>query len=107
MSDPEFREIAQKDLRDGKHLNPREVPDYFTTTYLHRPEELPEEIEEAGLCHLKTVGLESPAWLLGDLEEQWSDIEGREIILDALRLIEDESTLIGVSAHILEIAQKV
>ena len=103
MSDPEFREIAQKDLRDGKHLNPREVPDYFTTAYLHRPE----EIEEAGLCHLQTVGLEGPAWLLEDLEERWADIEGREIILDALRLIEDESTLIGVSAHILAIAQKV
>ena len=35
LSAPEFREIAQKDLRDGKHLNPREVPDYFTTAYLH------------------------------------------------------------------------
>ena len=55
LSDPEFREIAQKDLKDGKHLNPKEVPQYFTTAYLHRPEELPEEIEEAGLCHLKTV----------------------------------------------------
>ena len=107
LSDPEFREIAQNDLKDGKHLNSKEVPQYFTTAYLHRPEELPEEIEEAGLRHLKTVGLEGPAWLLGDLQERWADIEGREIILEALRLIEGERTLIGVSAHILGIAQKV
>ena len=77
------------------------------TAYLHRPEELAEEIEEAGLRHLKTVGLEGPALLLGDLEERWADIERREIILDALRSIEDEWTLIGVNAHILAIAQKV
>ncbi len=106
LSDPEFRETVQKDLRDGKHLNPKEVPHYFTTAYLHRPEELPEEIEEAGLRHLKTMGLEGPAWLLGDLEERWADIERREIILDALRLIEDETTLIGVSAHILGVGKK-
>ncbi len=84
LSDLDFRETVQNDLKDAKHLNPKEVPQYFTTAYLHRPEELPEEIEEAGLRHLKTVGLEGPAWLLGDFEEQWAHIEGREIILEAL-----------------------
>ena len=107
LSDPDFRETAKKDLQDGRHINPKEVPQYFTTAYLHTPEELPEEIEGAGLRHLKTVGLEGPAWLLGDLEERWADIEGREIILDALRSIEDEWALMGVSAHILAVAQKV
>ena len=107
LSDPEFCEIAQKDLKDGKHLNPKEVPQYFTTAYMHRPEELPEEIEEAGFRHLKTVDLEGPAWLLGDFEERWADIEDREIIMDASRLIEDEWTFMGVSAHILGIAQKI
>lgn len=107
LSAPEFREIAQKDLKDGKHQNPKEVPQYFTTAYLHGPEELPEEIEEAGLRHVKTVGLEGPAWLLGNLEERWVNIDDREIIFDALRLMEGERTLIGVSAHILGIAQKI
>ena len=36
-------------------------PPHFTTAYMHKPEELPEEIEEAELRHLKTVGLEGPA----------------------------------------------
>ncbi len=107
MSNPESREIVQKRSTGWKHLNPKEVPQYFTTAYLHRPEELSEEIEEAGLRHVKTVGLEGPAWLLGDLEERWANIDDREIILDVLRLIEDERTLIGVSAHILAISQKV
>ena len=81
LSDPKFCEIAQKDPRNGKHLNPKEVPQYFTTAYLRRPEELSEEIEEAGLRHVKTVGLGGPVWLLGDLKERWSDIEQRKIML--------------------------
>ena len=106
LSDPEFRETAQNDLKDGKHLTPKEVPQYFTTAYLHKPEELPEEIERAGLQHMKTVGLEGPAWLLGNLEEQRADTEDRETMLGALRLIENERTHIGASAHMLSIAQK-
>ena len=105
LSDPKFRETAKKDLQDGIHLNPKKVPQYFTTAYLHRPEELPEEIEEAGLRQLKTVGLKGPGWLLGKLEEPWANIEDKEIMLDTLRLIEDERTLMGVSAHILAISQ--
>ena len=107
LSDPEFREIVLKDLQDGKHFNSKDTPEYFTTAYLHRPEELPEEVEEAGLRHLKTVGLEGPAWLLGDLDERWSNIEQRNTILEALRSLEDESSLLGVSAHLLAIGQKV
>ena len=65
LSDPEFCEIAQRDLRDGKHLNPKEIPNYFTTAYFHRPEELQEEIEETGFSHLGTMGLEGPSVALG------------------------------------------
>ncbi len=105
LSDPEFREIVERDLRDGKHLNPKEDPHYFTTAYFHRPEELQEEIEEAGFNHLRTVGLEGPAWLLGDFDERWLDPERQEIILEALRLIEEESVLLGVSLHLLTVGK--
>ncbi len=106
LSDPEFREIVQRDLKVGKHLNPKETPHYFTTAYFHRPEELQEEIEEAGFIHLKTMGLERPGWLLGDFDERWSDPEQKQVILEALRLIEEESALLGVSLHLLTVGKK-
>ena len=106
LSDPEFRKIVERDSRDGKHLNPKELPHYFTTAYFHRPEELQEEIEEAGFGHLRTIGLEGPAWLLGDFDEQWLDPERRKIMLEALGLIEEEPALLGVSAHLLTMAKK-
>jgi ubiquinone/menaquinone biosynthesis C-methylase UbiE len=106
LSDPEFREIVQRDLKDGKHLNPKEVPGYFTTAYFHRPEELAEEIKEAGFSHLRTIGLQGPSWLLGDFDEQWEDLERKKIILEVLRLIEDEATLLGINAHLLALGKK-
>ena len=106
LSDPEFREIVERDLRDGKHLNPKELPDYFTTAYFHRPEELREEIEEGGFSHLGTIGLEGPAWLLGDFDQQWVDPGRRKIMLEALSLIEEEPALLGVSAHLLTMGKR-
>ncbi len=106
LSDPEFHNIALKDVKDGNHLNPKEIPGYFTTAYFHRPEELAAEIKEAGLSHLSTLGLEGSSWLLGDFEERWADPARKAIILEVLRLIEDETTLLGVSAHLLAVAKK-
>jgi len=106
LSDPEFHNIALKDVKDGNHLNPKEIPGYFTTAYFHRPEELAAEIQEAGLSHVSTLGLEGSSWLLGDFDEWWADPARKEIILEVLRLIEDEKTLLGVSAHFLAVAKK-
>jgi hypothetical protein len=43
-------------------------PEYFTTAFVHRPEELPSEITAAEL-----LPVEGPAWLAGDFETRWSD----------------------------------
>ena len=50
--DPEYIKIVDRDLWDGQHRNPSEHPAYFTTAFLHRPEELKSEIETVGfnLC---------------------------------------------------------
>ena len=106
LSDPKFREIVNRDLSDGNHLNPDETPHYFTTAYFHRPEELQEEVSEVGFDHKGTFGLEGAAWLLADFDERWSQPEERETILEVLRLIEEEQALQGVSPHLLAVAEK-
>ena len=106
LSDPTFAKIVQKNLKDGKHLNLTDAPHYFTTAYFHRPNELQEEIEEAGFTHQSTVALEGPGWLLEDLDERLADLGRREELLQALRSIEGEDTLLGVSSHLLSIGQK-
>jgi ubiquinone/menaquinone biosynthesis C-methylase UbiE len=50
LGDPVFRAIAEQDLKTGQHRNPEphRRPEWFTTAYLHRPDELAEEVAAAG-----------------------------------------------------------
>jgi len=79
-------------------------PRYFTTACFHRPEELEEEITAAGFDLEKTIGLEGPTWLLGNFDELWADETKRKDLLTFLKLVESETSIIGVSAHILAVA---
>lgn len=104
--DPEFIKIASRDLREGQHRNPNDHPAYFTTAFLHRPEELKSEIEAIGFDLEGLFGIQGPAWLLQNLEEQWTDPNCRERLLNIARSLESEPSVIGVSAHIMAIARK-
>jgi hypothetical protein len=106
LDDPEFVRIVQRDLVDGQHRNPKNHPAYFTTTFFHHPAELQQEMEEAGLRHETTLPVEGPAWLLGNFTDQWSDLTRRERLLMAVRWLESEPSLLGVSAHLLAIGYK-
>jgi ubiquinone/menaquinone biosynthesis C-methylase UbiE len=70
LFDPGFRSIVSGDLRDGRHLNPELRPRWFTTAYFHRPEELQEEVRDAGLGLIELVGVEGLAGWLPGLSER-------------------------------------
>jgi len=105
IADPAFRDIMAEDLRSGQHRNPDNTPHYFTTAYLHRPEELRAEFEAAGLRHLQTLAVEGPAAYIARVVDQWDDPDWRQHVLTALRRIEDEPELLGASPHLLAIGQ--
>ena len=106
IMNPEFIKIADRDLRDGQHRNPNEHPGYFTTAFLHKPEKLKSEVESVGFDLKGLFGIQGPAWLLQNLEEQWIDPNCRERLLNIARSLESEPSVIGVSAHIMAIARK-
>jgi ubiquinone/menaquinone biosynthesis C-methylase UbiE len=106
MEDAAFAAVAAADRRDGQHRNPTGNPAYFTTAYLHRPEELVSECSEAGLIHEALLAIEGPAWLLPDLEARLADAHRRMVLLDALAAIEAEPTLLGASAHLLSVSRR-
>ena len=98
LSDPTFAAIVERDLAEGQHRNPTERVEWFTTAYFHHPDELADEVREAGLALEGVFGLEGPAWLLGDRVAP-------ELALRAARAVEQEPTLLGVSAHLLAVAR--
>jgi SAM-dependent methyltransferase len=105
ITDPAFAAIVERDLREGQHRNPDEVPGWFTTAYLHRPEELADEIAEAGLVLDAVYGIEGAiGWVAGLSREH--EPAAREAVIAAARAIEREPSLLGASGHLLAIAHK-
>ena len=107
LDDPQFACIVERDLSDGQHRNPTQNIDYFTTTYFHRPEELQIEIEEAGFVHESTLAIEGIGYMLQNFMEHWENPSRKKQLLDVLRKLEEEPSLIGVSAHVMAVARKI
>jgi SAM-dependent methyltransferase len=106
LRDPAFASIVDGDLTDGIHRNRTARPDWFTTAYFHRPEEIRPEIEEAGLRFVELLAVEGPGWMSPHLDEWLDDTAAAERLLRVVRRVETESSLIGASAHIIAIARR-
>jgi ubiquinone/menaquinone biosynthesis C-methylase UbiE len=106
LRDAAFASVVDGDLTDGIHRNTTKRPEWFTTAYFHRPEEISVEIEEAGLRFEHLVGVEGPGWVAPNLDAWLDDPAERERLLSVLRRLEREPSLIGASAHILAISRR-
>jgi ubiquinone/menaquinone biosynthesis C-methylase UbiE len=103
LSEADFQSIVERDLTSGRHVNPTGRPEFFTTAYFHRPEELEEELIAAGLRFETMFGVEGPGWLLW---ERWDDPDDRANIMQVARTVERERALIGASSHLLAVGRK-
>jgi ubiquinone/menaquinone biosynthesis C-methylase UbiE len=104
--DPRFARIRDRDLADGQHRNDTNNADYFTTAYFHRPDDLRSELEAAGFADVRILGVEGPAWILPDFDGRWDDAALKKDLLDVARALESESSILGLSAHLLGIGRK-
>ena len=101
-----FAGIVAQDLQDGQHRNPTNHPAYFTTTFFHHPEELKQEVTEAGFVLEQMVGIEGPGGWMQNLRAFWEEEPHRETLLAILRALETEPSLLGISAHLLAVGRK-
>jgi ubiquinone/menaquinone biosynthesis C-methylase UbiE len=106
LEDPKFEEIVERDVREGQHRNPSGRPEWFTSAYFHLPDELRDEVIEAGFKVEALVGIEGPAWVLPDLDSWLEDPPRRSRLLDAIRRVETEPSLLGATAHILVVGRR-
>jgi ubiquinone/menaquinone biosynthesis C-methylase UbiE len=106
MDDKMFVPIAEQDLVKGQHHNPTDNPFYFTDAFFHHPDELKEEILEAGFDYENTFAVEGFGWMLQNFDNHWKDKDRRERMLKFIRLVEAEPSLLGMSAHLLAVSRK-
>jgi SAM-dependent methyltransferase len=106
LDDPRQRPLTERILADGLH--DRDDPDAvgFTSAYFHRPDEVAGEAEAAGL-RTRVVAVESPMWMTGPrLDEILADEHSAEVLMDMLRTVESEPSLLGASGHLLAVAHR-
>ena len=106
FDDPSFEKIAARDRETGQHRNDSRHPGYFTTAYFHRPEELTAEVEEAGFILVKLIGVQGVARVLSDFDFHWEDAHKREHLLEVVKSMETEPSILGLSNHIMAVAKK-
>ena len=100
-----FEAMVERDVAEGQHRNPTDRPEWFTTAYFHRPEELRDEVAAAGLELVELVAVEGPAGVVADPAPWLEDPERRELLLHAIRRVESEPSLLGASDHLLAVAR--
>lgn len=107
LAEPRFAAIVERDVREGQHRNPDHHPDWFTTAYFHHPDELAAEIGEVGGFDVDPIlAVEGPAHWLANLD-WWLGDSGREkVLMETLRRIESEPSLLGSSSHLLAVAHR-
>jgi ubiquinone/menaquinone biosynthesis C-methylase UbiE len=102
---PGWMEDTVRFLGDGQYRNPAGNPAHFTTSYFHRPEELPSEISDAGMDLREFVAASGSVKLLPHLSRWLDTADSRDHVLSLLRLLEAEPSLIGMSQNFVAIAQ--
>ena len=105
--DPQVVSMRDKALVDGQYRNDTNAPTYFVTAYLHRPEDLVEELTEAGYRNVRVFAVEGPGWLMPDFDARWNDAARRNALLHVARLLEEEKSMVGASAHLLAVGKPV
>ncbi|GAA2121994.1 class I SAM-dependent methyltransferase [Glycomyces algeriensis] len=78
--------------------------DIFTTAYLAHPGEVASEFADAGLDGAAQYAVQGFPGYIPELERLIDDPESREHLMDGLRLIEAEPSLLGASNHLLTVA---
>jgi SAM-dependent methyltransferase len=105
ITDPVFVRALERTLTDGQHRNPSRHERYFTTAYFHHPAELPGEFADAGLPGARVLCCEGPGGI-PDVAERLAEPAYRDALLDLLRRVEAEPSLVGASSHLLTVARR-
>lgn len=100
--DADYLEMITEELTTGQHRKPANW-NVFTTAFFHHPDELKAELEDAGMMHEETLGIQGPGWMVPEFEESMNDDERREVILQVARMMEKEPVM---SPHILAVARR-
>lgn len=101
---PDIFAMCKEELLSGKHDAPASFPGILAAAYFHRPSQLQEEFETAGLKKVALLAVEGMIWMDQKYFESWAIPEKRQQLLELLKLTESHSELLCFSPHMVLIA---
>lgn len=102
----EIFEMSMQELQTGEHEAPANMPGVLPKAYYHKPEELQEEITEAGFQYKSTFAVEGLAWLDKNYFETRSDETKKAKAMQLLKVTEQDKNLLAVSPHMMGVGWK-
>jgi ubiquinone/menaquinone biosynthesis C-methylase UbiE len=103
LSEPDIWDVFTRNIDTGLSHDPGTLSEGGFWAYFHRPEELRSELSGAAFADIELVAVEGFGWLLGDLERR---IQEPGPFLRAIRLTENEVSMLGCSAHVIGAAAR-
>ncbi len=100
LKDPEYQRLVMDVLPGGCHFD---VPgkNWFTDAWFQHPGHYLDEPRAAGFCDCGCIPIEGFAWFMKDLREWLEDPALWSFLQQVLRATESETSLLGVSSHVL------
>ena len=108
LADSDFRAIVERDLADGVHVNPDPAarPEWFTTAYFHRPDELHDEVAAAGFAEVDILAVEGPASFAPGAGDWLDRPDLRDALMGLIERVERVPELLGASAHLIAVGRR-
>lgn len=106
IDDDIYLNMLKCELTTGKHHRPKEYPFIIANAYFHTIDKLRSEISNNGFNIINSHAIEGCIWFTPKLDEKWQDENSRNRLLEIIHITEHEDTLMGMSPHIMAVAQK-
>ncbi|MBY9080878.1 class I SAM-dependent methyltransferase [Paenibacillus sp. HN-1] len=106
LEEASFRSMIGRELAEGQHIRPEEYPGFIARAFFHLPEEMREEIRNAGFEEPELFAVEGPLWIVPALEDKWNEPDSRKMLLELGSALETQENLLGMSPHLLAAARK-
>jgi len=104
--DPACVKIMNRDLLSGQHRNYTKKFNYFTTAFLTLPEDLSKEVKDAGFKSAEVLAIESFGSHIPQFNKNWHNPKIAKLLLKTIDKVEKDSSLLGMSNHIMAVAKK-
>jgi 2-polyprenyl-3-methyl-5-hydroxy-6-metoxy-1,4-benzoquinol methylase len=101
IQDNDIFAMCRLELESGEH-HPSEVfPGMLPRAFFHRPSELIDEFDQAGLYALDLLAVEGMVWMDRKYFDSWASPQNKRRLLDLIKLTEGDRDLLCVSPHIM------